>query len=769
MMVRSTARSMLLSAALLCATVAQAAEPFQLEEASIDSIQSAIRSGATTCQRVVEGYIARARAYNGTCSKLVTKDGAKVKPVPGAIRAGVPLKFSTETLAIDKLVPDFDQYKGLPPDFGRMEPTMSDSSVYQQYGMVVGIPNAGQVNALEALNIRGERSVTCKGKYDAPPGTLLPKDAPAECEAFRQQPDAVEYAAQLDQKYGRNFDVKEMPLYCTPISFKAVYDAADIRSTGGGDVNYATDFPRKDSTLVSRLRASGAIIYAHAHNSEYNGGSSDPGGAAKVEHPYIGAGGSRESWGGMTCNPYDTERVTAGSSGGSGASVAANLVVCSICETTGGSCRGPANYHNAALVVPTKGMISFEGTIGANPYQDRPGIICRSVKDAATVLDAFRDKKTGTYFDAGDIYTALPRAIESKTPYVSAVAGAKQAKPLAGMRIGIVRELFVKDSPVKVAVSEGINKELQVLKSLGAELVETTDPRYPDDPSIPNMKFTFSDAIAEIVPFHMPEIFSWKKDGKPEFEVPGWDVTSRKYLVALSAHKAPLPANMNFNRIFANPPEDPDAVSGYTFAYDFAKYLTLRGDAKVYDWQTLNANAKYYNDVRRAAMKNWENKEMDIRTNAVTYTMKRRDTLRLVMTKVLRQNNIDVLVNPVNPTLPEKIGGATFSESGSRYGFGYGAMLGIPEVFVPAGFSDTVVDAKFVLSKDGTKYEGELNSTPTKLGGIGLPYNIAFWAEPGEESTLLKVGAAYEAATHHRKPPPGFGPVKTKGVSKRAK
>ena len=759
MPVHTTVRFMLLSTALLCSNMLQAAEPFQLEEASIESIQSAIRSGATTCTQVVEGYIARARVYNGTCSKLVTADGARVKSVPGAVRAGASLKFATETLAINRHVPDFDKYKGLPPDFGRMEPTMSDPAVYQQYGMVVGISNSGQINALESLNIRGERSVTCKGKFDALPGTPLPKGAPAQCEKFRQQPDAIEYAAQLDRKYGRSFDSKDMPLYCVPMSFKAVYDTADIRSTGGGDVKYGMDVAPKDSTLVGRLRASGAIIYAHSHNSEYNGDSGDPGGNASVERPYIGAGGSRESWGGMTCNPYDTERVTAGSSGGSGASVAANLVVCSICETTGGSCRGPANYHNTALVVPTKGMISFEGTIGANPYQDRPGITCRSVKDAATVFDAFRDKKTGTYFDAGDIYTALPRVIESKTPYVNAIASATQAKPLAGMRIGVVRELFVKDSPAKAAVSDGINKELNVLKELGAELVETVDPRYPDDPAIANMAFTFNDAIAEVVPFHMPETFSWKKDDKPEFAVPGWDVASRKYLVAVATHKAPLPPGMNFNRIFGEPPEDSAAVTGYTFAYDFAKYLALRGDSKVYDWETLNANAKYYNDVRRAAMKNWENKEMDIRTNAVTYTMKRRDTMRMVMTKVLRQNNIDVFVNPVNPTLPEKIGGATVGESGSRAGFGYGARLGIPEVFVPAGFADSVFDASFVLSQDGTKYEGKLNSEPTRLGGVGLPYNIAFWAEPGQESTLLKVAAAYEAATHHRKPPPGFGPL----------
>jgi hypothetical protein len=87
-------------------------------------------------------------------------------------------------------------------------------------------------------------------------------------------------------------------------------------------------------------------------------------------------------------------------------------------------------------------------------------------------------------------------------------------------------------------------------------------------------------------------------------------------------------------------------------------------------------------------------------------------------------------------------------------------MLGIPEVFVPAGFAESIYDAQFKLNKDGTKYEGVEGTTPTKLGGIGLPFNIAFWAEPGQESTLLKVASAYEAATHHRKAPPGFGPVK---------
>lgn len=543
------------------------------------------------------------------------------------------------------------------------------------------------------------------------------------------------------------------------MSFKGIYDSKDMRTTAGADVNYAMDVPPKDSTLVSRVRAAGAIIYAMAHEAEYNAGSGDPGGDAKVEHPYIGQGGARESWGGTSCNPYDTERVTSGSSGGSGVSVASNLVQCSICETTGGSCRSPANYQGVALVVPTKGMISFGGAIGANPYQDRPGVMCRTVKDAATVLDAFRDKTTNSYFDPRDPYTALPRVVATKTSYVDALTGPSQSKPLAGMRIGVIRALMVKEHPSDAAVSDGINRELKVLQGLGATLVEDVDPRYPDDPSIENMTFGFSDAFAEVLPFQMPEIFSSKKDGKPEFEVPGWDVTSRKYLVALSVHKAPLPANMTFNRVFSNPPADPDAITGYTFAYQFAQYLALRGDTRVYDWQTLNANAKYYNDVRRVAMKNWENKEMDIRTSAVTYTIKRRDTLRMAMTKVLLQNKLDVLVNPVNLTPQGKIGGAG-AQGGGGGGFGYGAMLGIPEVFVPAGFADSIIDMKFELSKDGKKYDGVEGTEPTKLGGIGLPYNIGFWAEPGQESTLIKVASAYEAASHHRQAPPAFGPVK---------
>src|SRR5262245_40365996 len=70
---------------------------FAIEEATIDGIHAAIRSGQTTCQAIVKAYIDRARAYNGVCTSLVTPDGADITPVTGAVRAGVPLTFPTKT------------------------------------------------------------------------------------------------------------------------------------------------------------------------------------------------------------------------------------------------------------------------------------------------------------------------------------------------------------------------------------------------------------------------------------------------------------------------------------------------------------------------------------------------------------------------------------------------------------------------------------------------------------------------------------------------
>src|ERR1700739_2923375 len=205
-------------------TVAQVAYSqqfrFYIQEAPIDDLHRAIREGQTTCRGLVQLYINRAKAYNGVADELVTKDGAPIPPAPGVIRLGSPLKFPTATIAISTLLPDFDQYAGPPIEFGRMEPTASDPSVQQQYGMTIGMPNAGQLNALGTINLRGERSVTCKGDRDRHPDGPLPPGSPAVCEEFRKQPDALERAAELDAQYGRNPALRAAPMGCILFSFK---------------------------------------------------------------------------------------------------------------------------------------------------------------------------------------------------------------------------------------------------------------------------------------------------------------------------------------------------------------------------------------------------------------------------------------------------------------------------------------------------------------------------------------------------------------------
>src|SRR5665213_1201565 len=351
---------------------------FRLEEATIDELHQAIKSGQTTCVEIVKQYIDRVCAFNGVASMLVTKDGAPIQEAPGMVRGKGQIHFPTKTVKASEVLPDLDKYRGQPIEFGRMETTASDPAVLQQFGMIVGIPKAGQLNALATLNIRGERSVTCRGDFDKPVSEgPLPPGAPAVCEIFRRMPDALEQAAELDATYGRTPDLEKMPMYGVVFSFKDPFDTKDMRSTGGGDARYDVDFPARDHVLVEQLRNKGAIIFAKAVNTEYNGRPDAPDGRhAPVKVLPSVTGYQRSTWGGNPGNPYDTTRAASlGSSSGSAVSVSANLVMCSLGEETRASCRGPANHNAVALILPHKAMLGFDGgAIGADIYVDRAAI-----------------------------------------------------------------------------------------------------------------------------------------------------------------------------------------------------------------------------------------------------------------------------------------------------------------------------------------------------------------------------------------------------------
>ena len=102
----------------------------------------------------------------------------------------------------------------------------------------------------------------------------------------------------------------KMPMYGVVFSFKDPFDTKDMRSTGGGDARYDIDFPARDHVLVEQLRNKGAIIFAKAVNTEYNGRAGDPGGRHKPDKVLPSTlGYQRSTWAGNPSNPYDTTRV----------------------------------------------------------------------------------------------------------------------------------------------------------------------------------------------------------------------------------------------------------------------------------------------------------------------------------------------------------------------------------------------------------------------------------------------------------------------------
>jgi amidase len=762
---------------------------FRLEEATIDQLHAAIKAGEITCVQIVERYLARARAFNGVPSLLVTKEGEPVPQAKGTVRAGAPLRFPSETVKASTLLPDLDKYRGPPLEFGRMEATASDPSVEQQYGMIVGKADAGQLNALATLNIRGERSVTCRGDYDRHPSQgPLPKGAPPVCENFRRFPDALEQAAELDAKYGRNPPLDELPLYGVVFSFKDPFDTKDMRTTGGGDARYDIDFPARDHILVDQLRKKGAIIYAKAVNTEYNGRAGNPGGRhhpQKVLPSVLGY--QRSSWGGNPSNVYDTTRAASlGSSSGSGVSVSANLCMASLGEETRASCRGPSNHNACALILPHKAVLGFDGgAIGADIYCDRTGILARTLADCATVLDALKDPVEG-YYDPRDPYTTVPRSSVLKEGYAAHVKATGVPGELKGMRIGIVRESMLNPGvkaaePITTAVAKEIKDVLG--RKLGATLVESSDPLWKRDPEIEQMKVDFRRALAALIPVFMPDIlFRLDAAGEPLFKAfaaaivptefePGkvfgtGTMQPIDYCVALADGLIEPPANLDISTV-------QQQELAPTFRYHIKQYLSRRAaDWKalgftetLVDWPSLNARSKFWGDDGRAAFRNWEEiadpRNPPGRRQGVNERIMLRELLRRIDMMVILENKLDALVRLHTPLPPAKIGGPEVPGliGRLREESQYGPNAGLTEVLVPAGYVRTAYDPLFALNADGTKYVGVASETPTAIPAPGLPFSLVFRAEPGKEDVVLRIACSYEAASRRRVPPPAFGPL----------
>ena len=260
----------------------------------------------------------------------------------------------------------------------------------------------------------------------------------------RVHPEARRQAERLDAE--RAAGQVRGPLHGIPILLKDNYDTFDMPTTGS-TLALAGSVPPDDAFQVRKLREAGAIILAKTNLHELAAGIT-----------------SISSLGGQTRNPYDPARNPGGSSGGTGAAVAASFGAVGWGSDTCGSIRIPSSVHNLVGLRPTKGLSSIDGIVPLSHTQDTGGPLARSVVDLALALDA----TIGA--DAADPATA---AMEGRPPIE--FAASLDAGALEGARIGAL-ETWLSDSGAEAPVTAAVRAGLDAMVAAGAEVVDVTIP-----------------------------------------------------------------------------------------------------------------------------------------------------------------------------------------------------------------------------------------------------------------------------------------------------
>ncbi|KAH8878948.1 putative amidase family protein [Thozetella sp. PMI_491] len=261
---------------------------------------------------------------------------------------------------------------------------------------------------------------------------------------------ALAIAQKLDDDF-KTTGAFQGPLHGIPVVVKDHVETEGLVTTFGSVV--AKDFvPKEDATLITKLKAAGAIVLAKSCMPDWG-------------TDYF----STSSITGVTRNPYDLDRDPGASSSGTAAAVAANLALIGIGSDSGGSIRIPSTFCNLVGLRPTIGLVSLTGISKGVKGQSTSGPMGRTVKDVALLLDAI------VGFDENDPSTALP-AMHPPPPGGSYAAGLDRRNVLPA-RIGVVRFLFGDDSKVEhAAVNQVINSALDKLRAAGYEVVDVEVP-----------------------------------------------------------------------------------------------------------------------------------------------------------------------------------------------------------------------------------------------------------------------------------------------------
>lgn len=299
---------------------------------------------------------------------------------------------------------------------------------------------------------------------------LYDKNGPAINAIVLVNPDARKEAAELDRRFAQSGLTG--PLHCVPMIVKDNFETRGLRTTNGA-LAFASYIPAEDAFLVKRVREAGALVLAKSNMAEW------------AFSPYETVSSIVP---GYTKNPYALDRVTAGSSGGTAAAVAASFGLAGLGTDTGNSIRGPSSHQALAGIRSTMGLTSRAGVFPLNLLADIAGPMARTVEDVTRIFQVIVGP------DPNDPVTASAAA-HLPQDYLASL----DRNGLRGVTIGVLHQAYDRESADPEVVRVFL-AALEDLRRAGATIVDPAkvngldDLRRPQDaasPPAPCMGFKY--------------------------------------------------------------------------------------------------------------------------------------------------------------------------------------------------------------------------------------------------------------------------------------
>jgi amidase len=293
--------------------------------------------------------------------------------------------------------------------------------------------------------------ITCRQLVEAYLKRINAYDQPSKLNSIViVNPQALAEADRLDEEFKRTRKLR--PLYGIPVIVKDNYDTKDLQTTGGS-LALKGSVPPDDAFQVRKIREAGAIVLAKSNMAEW------------AFSPML----TESSIAGVTRNPYDLERVPAGSSGGTAAAVAANFGAVGLGTDTGNSIRGPSSHNALVGIRSTMGLTSRDGIIPLYLRNDIGGPMARTVEDAVRVLEVIAG------YDPADPITKFSEGKTQKN-YTQFL----KKNGLKGARLGVFRR-YVDAPTTDPQIKALVAKAIEDLKAQGAIIVDPFDvPNYDE-------------------------------------------------------------------------------------------------------------------------------------------------------------------------------------------------------------------------------------------------------------------------------------------------